>query len=239
MPYPVITFPTIAQWENYVNTAWVTNGEEAITGVVGNNGVNGAIKFLKQSPLNWSKAAIYSSGGDIVLSNEYQGVAMFITTTPDSLSFGSNFYKQYLIINATDAAIPLDTPSGYYTVNGTTTTTIPANSAVNLFLADNDIWVGWTVSNGGGGGNTQKQPNTYVVGTTSGAPIAGETTWTNTVFENSYVFLFVNGVLVHQRNAGDGSFYLTKLLSSDTLTINNYPDGWTNGDILDYILITP
>ena len=239
MPYPTINFSSITQWENYVNTEIVTNGNEEITGVVGNNAYNGAVKFVKQSPLNWSKAAIYSFGGDVLLDDEYQGVAMFITTTPDSLSFNSNFYKEYLIINATSDDIPLDTPSGYYTVDGTTVDNIPANSAVSLVLASNDIWVGWTVSGGGGGGSTQKEPKSYKVGTTSGAPTVAATTWQLAAFANSYVILFVNYSLVDLADMGNGNPYITKTLSSDTLTISNYTGGWVAGDILTFILITP
>lgn len=239
MSYPTVIFDTISQWENYVNTNVVTNGSELITGLIGNNSYNGAVTFVKKSPLNWSKAAIYPSGGDVSLTEEYQGVAMFITTTPDSLSFEENFYKEYIIINATSSAIPLDTPSGYYTVDGTTATTIPANSVVNLILASNDIWVGFQMNGGGGGGSTQKQPRTYEVGVTSGAPTAGATTWTNGEFANSYVVLFVNGFLFNQADMGDGNPYITKVLASNSLSIGNYTGGWVTGDKLNYILITP
>lgn len=94
-------------------------------------------------------------------------------------------------------------------------------------------------STGGGGGSTQKQPQTFVVGLTSGAPVAGENTWTYPDFENSYIVLFVNGILATLINTGSGNFFTTKLLASDTVTIGNYITGWVNGDELTYILITP
>ena len=43
MPYPVLTFSNISDWENYLNTNWVTNGNEEITAIVGNNSVNGEV----------------------------------------------------------------------------------------------------------------------------------------------------------------------------------------------------
>jgi hypothetical protein len=239
MPYPSMTFTTIAQWENYLNTNIVTNGAEEITGLIGNNAYNGAVTFIKQSPLNWSKADIYSLGGDIDLQNIFLGVAVFITTTPDSLSFGDNFYNQYVFINMTAASIPLGTPSGYVTASGTTINVIPANSVVILMKAENDIWIQIN-SSSGGGGSVQKEPKTYIVGTDTGAPTALSSIWALPAFVNSYVVLFVNGGKANQKDGGQGNPYITKAsLASDTITIGNYTGGWQNGDVLDYILITP
>lgn len=238
MPYPVLTFSNISDWENYLNTNWVTNGNEEITAIVGNNSVNGAVKFIKQSPLNWSSAAMYSSGGDIVLSNQYLGVAVFMTTTPDSLSFGDNFYNQYVFINLTSGTIPLGTPTAYYDLTGSPVTTIPANTALILFKTSSALWVQGSGGTGGTG-TTQKEPNSFKVGTTAGAPTAGATTWTNPDFVGSWVVLFLNYGLVNRRDMGNGSPFISKTLSSDTLTISNYSGGWVNGDILDYILIRP
>src|SRR5690348_10041217 len=173
MPYPTVIFSTIAQWENYVNTNIVLNGAESITGTIGNNAYNGAVKFVKQSPLNWAKAAIVSTGGDVVLSNNFLGVVAFTTITPDSLSFGDNFYNQYVFLNMTSGVIMLGTTSVYYNMGGTPVDSIPANSAVVLFKSINDLWVGFITSGGGGGGSSQKQPNTYEVGVDADAPVAG------------------------------------------------------------------
>ncbi len=236
--YPTIEFDTIEEWENYVNTYVVANGMEQITGPIGNNAYNGAVKFVSQSPLNWGKATVYNTTGAVSLSNNFQGVAIFSTNTPSSLSFGDNFYNQYVFLNLTDGAIPLVTPSAYYDFTGSPVTSIPANSAIILFKASNDLWV--LGGNSGGSGSTQKQPKTYVVGTTSGAPTAGSTTWQNSAFANSYVALFLNYGKVNQSDAGNGSPYISKAsLASDTITINNVTGGWIAGDVLDYILITP
>lgn len=90
---------------------------------------------------------------------------------------------------------------------------------------------------GGGGGAVQKQPKSYKVGTTTDAPTAGTSIWSLSEFENSYVVLFLNGRQVPLSDIGDGSPYLTKVLSSTTITITNY--AWQTGDELTYILITP
>lgn len=239
MAYPVTTFNTITEWENYLNTQWVTNGNEEITGVVGNNGVNGAVTFIKKSPLNWSKAAIYSGGGDIVLSDNFLGVVLFMTTTPDSISFGDNFYNQYVFLNMTGGNIQLDTPSVYYDLSGNPIDYLPANSVTVLYKATNDLWVLGNASTGGGG-STQRQPKFYIVGTTAGAPTAATSTWTNSAFEGAYIAqLLINKVPVDLEDAGDGSPYIDKPLSSNTLTIYNYGTGWYTGDKLQYILIVP
>lgn len=96
-----------------------------------------------------------------------------------------------------------------------------------------------TSGGGGGGGTDQKQPKSYKVGTTSGAPTAGASTWTLADFAGSYVALFMgnSGLAVPFIDPGDGSPYLTKVLASSTITITNY--AWGTGDMLTYILITP
>lgn len=238
MPYPTVIFNTIAQWENYVNTQIITNGNEEITGEIGNNAYNGAVKFVKQSPLNWSKAAIYSSGGVISLADNFLGVAIFSGTTPTSLTWGDNFYNEYVLINMTSDAIALSGSLVYYNLYGQAIDEISPNTAVNIFKASNDLWVAGS-NPGGGTGSAQKQPQTYIVGTTSGAPTAGTLIWQLSAFLNSYVTLRVNRGDTDLIDTGDGSPYITKPLASDTLTIGNYGTGWNDGDILTFTLITP
>lgn len=235
--YPTIVFNTIPEWENYVNTNIVANGAELITGPIGNNAYNGAVKFVKQSPLNWSKAAIYSAGGDIALTNFFLGVACFITTTPDSLTWSDNFYNEYVLINQTNQSIPLAGLLVYYNLNGDPIDFIPANSAVVIFKAENDLWIATQI--GSGAGSTQKQPDSYKVGTTVGAPVAGASTWTLPAFANSYVCLFIGNTLVPFRDFGVGLPYQKAKsgLSSSTIEVGNYT--WNDGDELSYILITP
>lgn len=87
--------------------------------------------------------------------------------------------------------------------------------------------------------SSQKEPKSFLVGTTVGAPTAGASTWVNSDFANSYVVLFLNGAKVYHSDLGNGAPYITKVLASTTLTINNYSGGWVAGDIVEYILITP
>jgi len=98
------------------------------------------------------------------------------------------------------------------------------------------------IGGGSGGGfviNTQKAPQTFKVGTTAGAPTAGASTWTNSIFENSYVILTINSGDVYQADMGNGNAYITKVLASDTLTLSNYSGGWQTDDIIEVTLITP
>lgn len=89
----------------------------------------------------------------------------------------------------------------------------------------------------GSGGSEQKRPLTFIVGTTLNAPTSGTNTWTLPDFENSYIVLIVNGQPVPLSDPLNGSYYTTKSLGSDTLTITNYL--WQTNDVLTYILITP
>lgn len=230
-------FPDIDALENYVDTNIVANGSELITGPINNTALNGCIEFIRKSPLNWSKALVESGGGDISLTDEYLGVVVFSTVTPNSLSFGDNIYNEYVFINMTSAAISLGTPSFYYNTSGQAIDIIPANTAINIFKATNDLWVQGN-NTGGGSGSTQKQPKTFIVGTTVNAPLAGDNTWTLAEFVNSYVVLVLGrSIVVDMTDAGDGGAYITKPIASDTLTITNWT--WNTGDILSYILITP
>jgi hypothetical protein len=229
-------FPDIDALETYVDTNIIANGVEYITGPINNKALNGCIEFIRKSPLNWGKARLEVSGGDIVLTDDYLGVVVFSTVTPDSLSFGDNIYFQYVFINMTTGAIPLDTPSFYYNTTGQAISSLPANSVTVLYKVTNDIWVIGD-SAGGGGGSTQKQPLTYKVGTTPGAPLAGTSTWQLPAFLNSYVTLFIGNAFTPLSDQGDGFPYVTKPLASDTLTVTNYT--WNNGDSLSFILITP
>lgn len=236
MPFPSQTFNTLDEWKAWVDANIIPNANEEITGDDGNITENAAVKFIKQSPLNWEKADVVNSAAPYVAQRP---VVVFSGTAPVSLTWNDNIYNEYVFVNMTASAIPLLSPLVYYTTSGISVANIPANSAANIFKASNDLWVGLSYSSGGGGGSTQKQPLSFVVGTTPGAPTVNTTTWQLPVFANSYVALFVGNILVDMSDSGDGTPYITKALGSDTLTINNYGTGWNNGDKLSYILITP
>lgn len=236
MPFPSQTFATIDDWKSWVDANIIPNANEEITGDDGNITENAAVKFIKQSPLNWEKADVVNSAAPYVAQRP---VVVFSGTAPVSLTWNDNIYNEYVFINMTASVIPLLGLLVYYNTLGVPVSSIPVNSAVNVFKASNDLWIGLTIGSGGGGGSTQKPPLSYVVGTTIGAPTAGTTTWQVANFAGSYVALFVGNILVDMSDAGDGSPFITKTLASDTLTINNYGAGWNNGDKLSYILITP
>lgn len=136
MPYPVNTFSNFAQLLAYINQYWITNGVEEITGVIGNDVVNGLLTFTEQSPLNWQKADIQSSGG--VLSAT-RPITVFMGVTPTMLSWGDNIYNEWVFINTTVGNIPTMTP--YVDINMQNVFSIPAKSIINICKAKNDVWI--------------------------------------------------------------------------------------------------
>lgn len=230
------TFPNIDALEAYVNAFIISNGNEEITGPIANDAFNGCVEFIRQSPLNWQEADVVNSAVAYVAQRP---IVFFNGTAPVSLTWNDNIYNEYVFVNMTASAIPLLGLLVYYNTLGNPVSSIPPNTALNVLKGSNGLWVGLTIGSGGGGGSTQKQPLSYVVGTTLGAPTAGTTTWQVANFANSYVALFVGNILVDMSDSGDGTPYITKALSSDTLTISNYGTGWNAGDKLSYILITP
>lgn len=229
-----IVFPDIDSWEAYINAYIIANGNQEITGPINNDALNGAVEFVRKSPFNWEKAEVVSTGGNVIPNRP---VVIFMTTTPTSLTWNDNIYNEYLFINMTVNDIPLGGSFVYYTPLGTVGTTIPAFSIISILKANNDLWVQGNTT-GGGGVSTQKQPQTYIVGTTSGAPTAGTNTWTLSAFLNSWMVLIIGrSLIVDMTDAGDGAPYISKPLASNILTINNYV--FQSGDILSYILITP
>lgn len=82
---------------------------------------------------------------------------------------------------------------------------------------------------------TGNEPKSYLVGTTANAPTNGASTWVLSDFANSYVALFLNGQKVYNQDMGNGAPYVTKVLSSTTVTITNAT--FTTGDVVEYILI--
>lgn len=152
MSYPQQTFPNIQALFNYMNTEWITNGQELITGVTGNNVVNALANFIIKYTLNSPTISIVSSGGNVVLPTP---MTMFIQTTPSAVSWVDDVQNEYYIVNATPSVINLLSGFVYYDAFLNPQTTIPANSAIHIAKAANSNWVRVNnLGNGGGSGGT-------------------------------------------------------------------------------------
>lgn len=137
MAYPQQTFPNFNALLTYINTYWVTNGNYEITGVKGNNVVNGLLAFIEQSPLNYQKTAIVSSTGVVIISRP---VTVF-TGTPSQLSWGDSIYNELVLINTTQNAIPLVSGFFYRDIDLAVVDHIPAKRAIVLYKTSNNEWI--------------------------------------------------------------------------------------------------
>lgn len=146
MPLPTQTFNTIAEWENWVNTNIIPNGNEEITGDDGNITENAAVKFIKRSPLNWEKAQIIQTSGT---SYATRPIIVFISNTPSEFTFGDNIYNEYVFINTLYDNIPLASGIAYVDINLSPVDNIPAKSIVNICKANNDLWIVSSVPSSG------------------------------------------------------------------------------------------
>jgi hypothetical protein len=136
MPYPINTFATFADLLTYINNFWITNGVEEITGVIGNDVVNGLLTFIEENPLNSGTTKIESSGG---ILSAIKPVTVFMAATPTSFSWSDNVQHQYVFINTTLGNIP--TITTYYDINLQAVNIIPAKSTVTIFKTSNNQWI--------------------------------------------------------------------------------------------------
>lgn len=134
--YPKNTFSDFAALLNYINAYWITNGVQEITGVIGNDVVNGLLTFVEQSPLNWQTADIQSGGGVISATRP---ITVFMGTVPTMVSWGDNIYNEWVFINTTLGNIPTLNP--YVDINLQNVFTIPAKSIINICKARNGVWI--------------------------------------------------------------------------------------------------
>jgi len=147
MPLPSITYSSIQQLLNDINTRFVPNGMELITGDIGNSQLNGLANFIVTYTLNSGLAGISSSTGVIPLSKP---VTLF-TTVPTSINWPDNVQNEYYIINATASNIPLTSGYSYVDQYGVSQTVIPARTSIHIAKATNGSWI--LVSNLGGAGS--------------------------------------------------------------------------------------
>src|SRR5688572_25009120 len=148
MPLPSITYSSIQQLLNDINTRFVPNGMEFITGDIGNSQLNGLANFIVTYTLNSGLAGISSSTGVVPLSKP---VTLF-AVVPTSISWPDNVQNEYYIINATASNIPLASGYSYIDQYQVAQTLIPARSSVHIAKATNGSWI--LVNNLGGAGSS-------------------------------------------------------------------------------------
>ena len=137
MPLPSTTYSTMQQLLNDINTRFVPNGMELITGDIGNSQLNGLANFIVTYTLNSGLAGISSSTGVIPLSKP---VTLF-TAVPTSINWPDNVQNEYYIINATASNMPLTSGYSYIDQYASVQTAIPARSSIHIAKATNGSWV--------------------------------------------------------------------------------------------------
>lgn len=148
MPLPSTTYSTIQQLLNDINTRFIPNSMELITGDIGNSQLNGLANFIVEYTLNSGLAGISSSTGVIPLSNP---VTIF-TVVPTSVNWPDNIQNEYYIVNATASDIPLTSGYSYIDQYQVAQTSIPARSSIHIAKATNGSWI--LVNNLGGAGGS-------------------------------------------------------------------------------------
>lgn len=149
MPTPSQTFSSMQALLNYINSLFITNGANSITGEEGNNILNGLAKFIRSYTLNNGLARISTAGGVVVLPAP---ITVF-TAAPTSIQWADNVQNEYYIINATGAGIPLTAGFSYSDAFGDAQTTIPARTSIHIAKATNNTWVQINNLPGTGGGS--------------------------------------------------------------------------------------
>jgi len=136
VPYPIQDIP-LSQLKAYIDTYIVPNGQGLILGVEHNNVENALLKYILQSPLNWSKSQVVSFGGVFAINKP---VTIFYSSVPTSVSWSDNIYNEFVIVNATNSVIPLASGTYYYDINFQQKTSIPAKTSLTLCKAESDLW---------------------------------------------------------------------------------------------------
>lgn len=137
MPLPSTTYSTIQQLLNDINTRFIPNGQELITGDIGNSQLNGLANFIVTYTLNSGLAGISSSSGVIPLSKP---ITIF-TVVPTSINWPDNIQNEYYIINATASNIPLTAGYSYIDQYQVSQTVIPARASIHIAKATNGTWI--------------------------------------------------------------------------------------------------
>lgn len=136
MSYPQQDIP-LNQLKAYIDTYIVPNGQGLILGIEHNNVENALLKYIIQSPLNWSKSQIVSTSGVFSITKP---VTVFYGLVPSSVSWGDNIYNEFVIVNATNFPISLASGTFYYDINLQQKTSIPAKTSLTLCKAESNLW---------------------------------------------------------------------------------------------------
>lgn len=137
MPLPSQTFSTIQALINYINTYFVTNGNNDITGEEGNNILNGLTSFIQSYTMNNSLAAISSSTGPVTAAKP---ITIF-TSVPTAFGWPDNVQHEYYFVNATGFDIPLADGYSYIDPYQTTQIVLPLRTAIHIAKATNGNWI--------------------------------------------------------------------------------------------------
>lgn len=199
---PSQTFNSLDEWQTWIDSNIITNGNQEITGNDGNITESAAVKFIKRSPLNWEKTAVVSVGGAVVASRP---ITVFMTTTPTSLTWGDNIYNEFVFINMTASEIPLLGSLVYYDAFQNPVDNIPPNQVVNIVKASNDLWVSSNNVLPAPLSGLVPEPLDFIVSSTSIIPIGGRTlTITNFI---GYNLLVVRTSSVQHTTTIGGVYY--------------------------------
>lgn len=137
MSYPQQDIP-YSSFLNYANTEVVTNGEGDITGAIMNNILNALYTYITQAPLNGDKVALVSQNTAYTATT---AITFFTGGVPSSVTFGTNRYNEWVFINTTNSNIPFSTGLGYFDINFSFNSFIPAKSILRIAQAVNGQWV--------------------------------------------------------------------------------------------------
>lgn len=220
MPYPQQTFNSFNDLQVYINTYWVTNGVGDITGIVGNNVVNALLTFIEESPLNYGRAKVISTGGSVLLDRP---VNVINGTPPSTVSFGDNIYNEFTIVNMTAANIPLAAGVTYYDVNSNIITYIPRRQVLSVSKAENNLWI--QTNNFSTNGGSVTFPKIYInVGNDSPQQmIPGQIAYTidNNKIDIDSVAVTIDGVRIYPDVVGQVSVDIMYNVNNVVITFLN------------------
>lgn len=219
MPLPSQTFPNFSALATYINSLWVPNGVEEITGEIGNNVVNGLLTFIQQSPLNWQLTDVIANTGNVTI----QRPVNVFTATPLSISFGDNIYNEYVFINTTPNPISISGLT-YRDINLSPQNIIAAKQTLVIFKSKNGLWI---QGNNSGGIQPSVTPKFGFLQVVVGVTLDGDG---NVIMDDTATSLTIS-----QANVIQDSAWVTNGVevprSADGIQVQCYTPVYTQNDI--------